>query len=324
MQPARRTRSSCTATSPDRGTAAGPPACQVGTGLLAALGLLAVTGTITALISAGDLTERLREAAPQPAVIAAATGPHALLSRWSGRTPSASGPSWIVAPSRPREAVADPPTDATRGMPHSRAERESVTSDPAPAEPRDAATYWEPLWAGGRRYRQVTSAEATLLADHVGPGLGRRALDIGAGDGTLARHLHQLGYRTTGIDCAPSAIAAARSTQSTRHGHGPAWRLMDFIADDLSALPDPAYAVVTCRLVYRWMDDKPAFLDRVRHVLAPGGTFWVVTELAGRREDSDPRKHLGITAAEAETLTACWSVVRTADLDVLRCYALRP
>ncbi|PZH06934.1 class I SAM-dependent methyltransferase [Streptomyces sp. NTH33] len=186
------------------------------------------------------------------------------------------------------------------------------------------ANYWEPLWAGGRRYREVSSAEATLLADHVGLGRGRPALDIGTGDGALARHLHQLGYRTTGIDFAPSAIAAAQSIRTTRHGDGPTWRLMDFIADDLITLPDPAYAIVTCRLVYRWMDDKPAFLNRVRQVLAPGGTFWIVTELAGRREDSDPLRHLGITAAEAETLTAGWSVVRTADLDVLRCYALCP
>lgn len=183
------------------------------------------------------------------------------------------------------------------------------------------ADYWEPLWAGGRRYREVTSTEATLFIDHVGAGRGRPALDIGTGEGSLARRLHQFGYRTTGIDFAPSAITAARSAQ---HGEGPTWHLMDFTADDLSALPDPAYAVVTCRLVYRWTDDKAAFLGRVRQVLAPGGTFWVVTELAGRREAGDPYCHLGISPAEAEILTAGWSVVRTADLDVLRCYALRP
>ncbi|GLV74561.1 class I SAM-dependent methyltransferase [Streptomyces hygroscopicus] len=183
------------------------------------------------------------------------------------------------------------------------------------------ADYWEPLWADGHRYREVTSTETTLLADHVGPGRGRPALDIGTGEGSLARHLHQLGYRTTGIDFAPSAITAARDTQQSE---GPAWHLMDFTSDDLSALPDPAYAVVTCRLVYRWMDDKAAFLDRVRQVLAPRGTLWVVTELAGRREAADPCRHLGISPAEAEILTAGWSTVRTADLDVLRCYALRP
>ncbi len=58
----------------DRGATIGLLVCRIGTGGLAALGLPAVTGTITALISSGDITERLWDAAPQPAVIAAATG----------------------------------------------------------------------------------------------------------------------------------------------------------------------------------------------------------------------------------------------------------
>ncbi|MEU4174839.1 ABC transporter ATP-binding protein [Streptomyces sp. NPDC026589] len=63
----------------DRRATVGLLVCQVGTGVLAALGLLAVTGTITALISSGVITERLWDAAPQLAVIAAATGLRALL-----------------------------------------------------------------------------------------------------------------------------------------------------------------------------------------------------------------------------------------------------
>ncbi|MFJ3876808.1 class I SAM-dependent methyltransferase [Streptomyces sp. NPDC090077] len=188
------------------------------------------------------------------------------------------------------------------------------------------AAYWEPLWADGRRYRALEGAEADFLTECLGPGRGRPALDIGCGDGGPARHLHhRLGYRVTGIDCAPSALAAARRADpGAGQGPGPAWLLMDFGADDLGRLPEPAYAAVTCRLVYRWVDDKRAFLDRVRRVLAPGGVFWVVAELAGRREPGDPLADLAITTAEEEALTAGWSSVRTADVDVLRCYALRP
>lgn len=44
----------------------------------------------------------------------------------------------------------------------------------------------------------------------LGIGRGRPALDIGTGDGSLARHLqHGLGYRTTGIECPLSASALA-------------------------------------------------------------------------------------------------------------------
>lgn len=191
------------------------------------------------------------------------------------------------------------------------------------------AAYWEPLWAGGRRYRQVCTAEKQLMAEHLGPGKGRPALDIGSGDGALARHLHhERGYRTTGIDCSPSAVALA-----TVHdvipgpdlGSGPAWQCLDITTADLTALTHPAYALITCRLVYRWIDDKPAFLDRIRRILAPGGVFWVVTEIAGRRTTTNPAlQKLGISPLDTELLTTSWSCVRTADLDVLRCYALRP
>ncbi|MFH8520628.1 class I SAM-dependent methyltransferase [Streptomyces gelaticus] len=186
-----------------------------------------------------------------------------------------------------------------------------------------AATYWEPLWSQGRRYRQLDDTENRLLKNRLGTGRDRPALDIGCGDGSLARRLAELGYRTTGIDCSPSAVALA-AAQAPGPGRVPVWRCMDITTDDLGALPEAAYAVITCRLVYRWIDDKAAFLDRVRHLLAPGGTFWVVTEIAGRRPATDPLQNLGITPAETEILTAGWSAVHTADLDVLRCYALRP
>ncbi|MGC9544851.1 class I SAM-dependent methyltransferase [Streptomyces sp. UG1] len=184
--------------------------------------------------------------------------------------------------------------------------------------------YWEPLWASGRRYRQITDTETQLLADHLGPGRGRPALDVGCGDGALARHLHhQLGYQTIGVDCAPSAITLATNADPGSSDQ-PRFQVMDFTTDDLTELPDPAYAVITCRLVFRFINDKALFLDQVRQLLVPGGTFWVVTELADRRDDDDPLKSLGITAPDVELLTARWSTVTAVDLDRLACFALRP
>ncbi|MEU2563186.1 hypothetical protein ABZ626_28170 [Streptomyces longispororuber] len=75
-------------------------------------------------------------------------------------------------------------------------------------------------------------------------------------------------------------------------------------ADALSPLPEAAHAAITCLLVYRWIDDKAAFLHRVRHLLAPGGTFWVVTEIAGRSAATDPLQDLGIAPAQAERCRA--------------------
>lgn len=63
----------------DKAATTGLLVCQAGTGVLAALGLLAVTSTISALVAGGDITERLWDAAPQLAIVAVAAGARALL-----------------------------------------------------------------------------------------------------------------------------------------------------------------------------------------------------------------------------------------------------
>ncbi|MEU1823047.1 class I SAM-dependent methyltransferase [Streptomyces abikoensis] len=179
--------------------------------------------------------------------------------------------------------------------------------------------YWETLWAAGRQYRRLTDCETTVLDRQTGPGGGRLALDIGSGDGALARHLASRGFKTTGVDCAPSALALAST--------GPSSAAVTFCRADIeSSQPPPlaerAFAVVTARLVYAFVKDKPAFLSRVRGLLAPGGLFWVVTPLTARVPAH--QAPTGITAAEEELLSSGWSAVRATDMDYLRCFALRP
>ncbi|MFE2426935.1 class I SAM-dependent methyltransferase [Streptomyces sp. NPDC059373] len=181
-----------------------------------------------------------------------------------------------------------------------------------------ASDYWDPLWADGRRYRPLTGPETTLLDQHLGPGDQRLALDLGCGSGALARHLHHLGYRTTAVDCSPAALALA-----AEHGDVPdlVFQQLDIETDDLTALPHCAYSLITCRLVYAFIHDKAAFLDRVRALLAPGGCLWICTPLASRLET---RKEIGITDTEAEQLLSGWSSAHTHPLDTLNCYALHP
>jgi 2-polyprenyl-3-methyl-5-hydroxy-6-metoxy-1,4-benzoquinol methylase len=183
------------------------------------------------------------------------------------------------------------------------------------------ATYWDPLWTSGRRYRRLSLEEQQLTGQFLGAGHGRPALDVGCGDGVLARYLHgDLGYRTTAIDCSSAALKIAQAEQDT--SDGPHFQRLDFETEDIRALPEAGYAAVTCRLVFAFIKDKAAFLARVRYLLPPGGTFWVVTPLAERLPDE--RKSIGISPQHAELLTASWSSVHSEDLDTLRCYALRP
>ncbi|MEU9425308.1 class I SAM-dependent methyltransferase [Streptomyces sp. NPDC048342] len=182
------------------------------------------------------------------------------------------------------------------------------------------ADYWDPLWVSGRRYRGLGPEEQQLTRRFLGAGRGRPALDIGCGDGALARYLHDLGYRATAIDCSSAALKIAQAEQNTNDG--PVFEQLDIETDDTSLLPDPGYALVTCRLVFAFIKDKPTFLNRIRSLLPPGGTFWVVTPLAERLPEE--RKSIGITPQQAELLTTPWSSVKSEDLDSMRCYALRP
>ncbi|MEU3732272.1 class I SAM-dependent methyltransferase [Streptomyces sp. NPDC033538] len=193
-----------------------------------------------------------------------------------------------------------------------------MTFTGTPYEVRDAVSYWEPVWQRGRRYRGIDAAEAEAMHRHLGAGRDRPALDIGCGGGALTAHLARLGYRTTGIDCAPTAVAVARARYP-----GLDLRVLDFDSADSSRLPSSAFAVVACRLVYRWAADKPDFLSRVRRLLVPGGVFWVVTSVHSAGQG--PPRSWEATAADVELLTAQWSRVRVRELDPsFRCYALHP
>ncbi|MFI8943179.1 class I SAM-dependent methyltransferase [Streptomyces syringium] len=178
------------------------------------------------------------------------------------------------------------------------------------------AAYWGRLWASGRRYSPLTDAETALLAQYTGPGRGRLALDIGCGDGALTRHLAHLGYEVTGLDCTPVAPALAEPTA------GP----VQYCCADIEAVQPPplsqrAFALITARLFFAFIKDKPSFLDRVRSLLDFGGVFWVVTPMADRLPPE--RVSIGITGLEEELLTSRWGTVRATDLGTLRCYALR-
>ncbi|MFJ3106182.1 class I SAM-dependent methyltransferase [Streptomyces sp. NPDC086835] len=188
---------------------------------------------------------------------------------------------------------------------------------PADAETAGAA-YWEPVWHQGRRYRTIDAAEAAAMRRQLGPGRGRPALDIGCGEGALADRLTQLGYRITGIDCAPTAVAAARRNHPDLDV-----RLHDFETDDPVRLPHSAFTVITCRLVFRWITCKPAFLSRVRSLLVPGGTLWVVTSIHTRSQGQ--AKVWDLSTQEADLLTTSWSRVHLIELDPsFHCYALQP
>ena len=104
----------------------------------------------------------------------------------------------------------------------------------------------------------------------LGTASGRRALDVGCGNGFVMAALEGAGLSVSGIDMHWSALVRARTRV-----RGP---LFCSTATTLPFLPD--FDVVTLLDVIEHVDDDVSVLDEARRVLAPGGHA-IVTVPAG-------------------------------------------
>lgn len=96
------------------------------------------------------------------------------------------------------------------------------------------------------------------------------ALDIGCGDGLLARKLTGRAERVTGIDRSPVMIARARELAT-------GYRDLSFVEGDFltADLPGGGYDFICSVSAIHHMDFEAA-LTRMRELLRPGGTLVVV------------------------------------------------
>jgi SAM-dependent methyltransferase len=97
------------------------------------------------------------------------------------------------------------------------------------------------------------------------PAPRRLTVDIGCGEGRLARDLKARGHRVVGIDGSPTLIAHARAADPE----------IEFHLADAAALPlDAAVAdLAVAFLSLQDMDRMPRAIAEVARVLAPGGRF---------------------------------------------------
>jgi SAM-dependent methyltransferase len=123
------------------------------------------------------------------------------------------------------------------------------------------------------------------------PPPGRQTVDIGCGEGRLARDLKKLGHRVVAIDSSPSLVAAARESDPS----------MDIRLADAAALPleDASADLVIAFMSLQDIDEMPAALQEVARVLEPGGRLCLAIvhplNSAGRFEQSTSDAHFVIS-----------------------------
>jgi SAM-dependent methyltransferase len=113
------------------------------------------------------------------------------------------------------------------------------------------------------------------------PAPGRLTVDMGCGEGRVARELIARGHRVVGIEGSPTLAQAARNADPPTDVH----------VADASAMPldDGAADLCVASMVLLNVDDLDAVIAEVARVLAPGGRFVFSTTHpdSGRRKAGD-------------------------------------
>ena len=116
------------------------------------------------------------------------------------------------------------------------------------------------------------------------PPPGRLTLDVGCGEGRLARDLKERGHNVRAFDAAPALVEAARRAD----------RSLEVMQADAAGLPleDGASDLVVSFMVLMNVDDLAGVASEAGRVLEPGGRFCIAIthpiNTAGEFETSEP------------------------------------
>ena len=128
------------------------------------------------------------------------------------------------------------------------------------------------------------------------PPPGRLTLDVGCGEGRLARDLKERGHNVRAFDASPALVEAAREAEP----------LLEVIQADAGALPveDGASDLVVSFMVLMNLDDLEGVVHEAARVLDPGGHFCVAIthpiNTAGKFETREPDSPFVITESYFE------------------------
>lgn len=118
---------------------------------------------------------------------------------------------------------------------------------------------------------------ASAAAADGGAALDDEALiEVGCGAGNLTAHLVRAGYRVSGVDISPTAVAWARERLAELRLSA-ALRVGNAL--DLAGWPDGSFDVAVDSLCWHCIIgcDRQRFLSAVRRVLRPGGRLIILT-----------------------------------------------
>lgn len=171
----------------------------------------------------------------------------------------------------PHPAAHDP------AAPHSAAHEHDAPGAPGRREPADASAFWESRY--GERSRIWSGNANRALIDTVADLTPGTALDLGSGEGGDSLWLAEQGWRVTGIDISPTALARAADEADARGipADRLAWQHHDLA--DWHPGADERYDLVSACFLHAPVEvafPREAVLRRAAGTVATGGHLLVV------------------------------------------------
>ncbi len=147
--------------------------------------------------------------------------------------------------------------------------------------PLSSVESWNETYEKGGDFAQLSDADVAQLVGFLPSSVPRTAFDIGCGTGRLVRQLKQEGLDTIGVDLSEAAIVRALAEDPGG----------EYTAGDISAVSG-TFGVITCKLVYAFIEDKEQFLYEVSERLDSKGFFVLLAPTHDRPINSKKGIHV--------------------------------
>lgn len=130
---------------------------------------------------------------------------------------------------------------------------------------------WDAIY-NNSDFKTLSTNAVSFLIDSIKLDDTLRHLDVGCGTGALCRSLYMRGFTSVGIDPSENAIRIAKQSVT---------RQIDctFHAVDIADFHETDFSLITAKYMYRFVDNRPKFLDTVRQRLAHSGVFVIIDPL---------------------------------------------
>jgi cyclopropane fatty-acyl-phospholipid synthase-like methyltransferase len=166
-------------------------------------------------------------------------------------------------------------------------EEERPDGLPGPRSPRRTEDF-DALYGAGTPPWDIGRPQPAFLELAQNGHLTGRVLDVGCGTGEHALMAAALGLSSTGIDAAPTALAAAERKARAR---GLAVRFLEWNALDLGSLNEQFDTTLDCGLFHVFDDhDRPRFVESLRAAMSVGGSYFMLCFSDRQPGDWGPRR----------------------------------